>query len=142
MHVYIYKAILPFCKISKENEYRLLDRKIYTHSYHVLCIIRLIMYCNLIYRLPVQNQTFQLQFLFELPKRLNKCIEMNAYSQAVRYSLYFYIFTPNFDRYVRRSNHNCNLATNKRKLPGNQCNQLLIIKRNNLKEKLKCTMSY
>lgn len=27
----------------------------------------------------------QLQFLFELPKRLNKCIEMNAYSQAVRY---------------------------------------------------------
>ncbi|XP_062566198.1 vacuolar protein sorting-associated protein 51 homolog isoform X2 [Saccostrea cucullata] len=27
----------------------------------------------------------RLQFLFELPKRLNKCIEMNAYSQAVRY---------------------------------------------------------
>ena len=27
----------------------------------------------------------QLQFLFELPARLNKCIEMEAYSQAVRY---------------------------------------------------------
>ena len=29
----------------------------------------------------------QLQFLFELPARLNKCIEMEAYSQAVRYVL-------------------------------------------------------
>lgn len=27
----------------------------------------------------------QLQFLFELPSRLKKCIEMKAYSQAVRY---------------------------------------------------------
>ena len=27
----------------------------------------------------------QLQFLFELPARLNKCIEMDAYRQAVKY---------------------------------------------------------
>lgn len=48
MYVYIYKVIMLFCKILKENEYRLLDRKIYIYSYYVLCIIRLIMYCNLI----------------------------------------------------------------------------------------------
>ncbi len=28
---------------------------------------------------------FQLQFLFELPAKLQKCIEMEAYSSAVRY---------------------------------------------------------
>lgn len=47
---------------------------------HCLCISPLVFILHL---LGVHTLLRKLQFLFELPARLNKCLELQAYAQAV-----------------------------------------------------------